>query len=863
MKRLSRRENGLLSILVVLSLLVLVGGLLPEPDLDGWLGAILGPVLAALHRGPYSELVDLVSGLATVIGLVVAFKQSGAAEPSSDGGTRQDRPVPPLAPAVAPPPAVPPSPYATSRFAFRHQVERDFLGRETELAWLDRAWAAGLHIVSIVAWGGVGKTALVAHWLHTRFFARDFRPIAGLPGPDAYFDWSFYDQGTVPAEDSRAARVGSVGSFFERALVHFGDPDPNRPGQGERLAGLVQARRTLFVIDGLEPLQAPPDSARPGRLLDPDLETFIRALLQRNPELLVITSRQALPDLEGAAALCDQRDLHELARANAIRLLRQFQVTGTEDELAAACERFSCHALSLTLLGRFLFDAHGGDIRCIDQIDLHSADRATPDRHRTAWKVLAAYENWLCPPQSARASAPRPAGGWAWSAAGRTWRRIAGALRGRRNPQAATAARARRRTLAVLRLTGLFDRPASPDCLAALRAAPSIRGLTDALTGLDEDGWRALLRGLERARLIRLSAHAGGALGLDAHPLVRDYFAEQLRLQRPAAFAAAHARLFEHLCAATPHRPDDLAGLQPLYQAVRHGCLAGRQQEACDKVYVERILRGTGNDGFYSQNKLGAIGANLGAVAAFFDAPWGRVSPNLAEPDRAWLLNEAAVLLRALGRLTEALGPMRVCGETEVQVERWKNAAIGYSNLSELEITLGRLPDAVTDARAAVAHADRSGDAFQRMSKRTAAADALHQSGETAEAGRLFAEAERMQREWQPQYPLLYSLGGFRYCDWLLAPAERAAWRVLGGAGFQPAIRTAATAQPAGPPVPDPATAANPPVPRYPIPRPPPTRTDWPRPTRSRPVLKWSGGRRPRLWWQKRMAGSSTSPSTT
>ncbi len=34
-----------------------------------------------------------------------------------------------------------------------------------------------------------------------------------------------------------------------------------------------------------------------------------------------------------------------------------------------------------------------------------------------------------------------------------------------------------------------------------------------------------------------------------------------------------------------------------------------------------------------------------------------------------------------------------------------------------------------------------------------------------------------MQAEDQPQYPLLYSVRGFRYCDLLLAPAERAAWQ--------------------------------------------------------------------------------------
>ena len=109
--------------------------------------------------------------------------------------------------------------------------------------------------------------------------------------------------------------------------------------------------------------------------------------------------------------------------------------------------------------------------------------------------------------------------------------------------------------------------------------------------------------------------------------------------------------------------------------------------------------------------------------------------------------------------------------------EDWKNAAIYASNLSELELTLGRLPDAVADARRSITHADQSGDAFERMVRRTTAADALHQSGQRAEAGELFAEAERMQQENQPEFDLLYSLQGFRYCDWHLVPAERAAWQ--------------------------------------------------------------------------------------
>ncbi len=589
----------------------------------------------------------------------------------------------------------------------------------------------------------MGKTALLSQWIQTRFIEQQWQDADGRPALLAYFDWSFYDQGTRALGEGDAVRTGSVGDFFEQALTFFGEKPENlgKPGKGARLAHLVRQQRTLLILDGLEPLQHPLGSPMAGRLLDPDLLDLILGLAQSNPGLCVLSSRQALADLDGLGGRAARReDLDDLPRAVAVSLLRKLQITGTDRELEDACEQFGCHALSLTLLGRFLFDAHHGDIRRIDRIrDLERADRLTrEDRHRTAWKVLEAYEVWL---SRARADGD-PA------------------------------------TLAVLRLTGLFDRVATADCLDALRADPVIPGLTEAVHAMDRDEWNILLRRLERAHLIKLrvAADDGEALAIDAHPLVREYFARQLRDRRPEAFRAAHSRLFDHLCATTAYRPDTLAGLQPLYQAVTHGCLAGRHREACDKVYVDRILRGTGDDGAYSMTKLGAFGADLGAVAAFFEEPWCRLTPNLSESDQAWLLNAAAVCLRALGRLTEAVEPMRKGMERRVKSENWKEAAISASNLSELEATLGRLDKAEADGRRAIDFADRSGDDFEKVDERTIVADALHQAGKRADAEALFAEAERMQAQWQPDLPRLYSLQGFRYADWLLAPAERVAW---------------------------------------------------------------------------------------
>jgi len=68
------------------------------------------------------------------------------------------------------------------------------------------------------------------------------------------FGWSFYRQGS-------SGETSSADEFLDAALGWLGDPDP-RIGtaweKGERLAKLVAHRRTLLVLDGLEPLQNPP-----------------------------------------------------------------------------------------------------------------------------------------------------------------------------------------------------------------------------------------------------------------------------------------------------------------------------------------------------------------------------------------------------------------------------------------------------------------------------------------------------------------------------------------------------------------------------------------------------------------------------
>ena len=325
----------------------------------------------------------------------------------------------------------------------------------------------------------------------------------------------------------------------------------------------------------------------------------------------------------------------------------------------------------------------------------------------------------------------------------------------------------------VLRILGLFDRPAPDGALRAVAEEPGIAGLTEHLAG-QPGALEAGIAELRELGLVERAHHEGHegdsrAQELDCHPHVRDHWGALLLRAAPEAWREGNRRLFEWFQGQAEQRPDTVAEMEPLFRAVGHGVAAGEVGHAQYDLYFTRIGRGSEH---YLTNKLGAFAANLALLGAFFEEPWASPDPRLPEPDQAWLLNKAGFALRALGRLADAVEPMRAGQRRSEEQEDWKGAAVDAGNLSELLLVLGRAEEAEQAARQAVEHADRSGDGFQRMGSRTTHANALARLGRQAEARALFEQAEAMQTESQPQYPLLYSLQGYLYCDLLLAAGE-------------------------------------------------------------------------------------------
>src|SRR6202047_4894319 len=246
-----------------------------------------------------------------------------------------------------------------------------------------RAWAdSQVNVVSVVAWAGVGKSTLVNHWLR-RLAADQYR------SANLVFGWSFYRQGTSGA-------ASSADEFLDAVLAWFGDPDP-RVGtaweKGERLAKLIANRRTLLVLDGLEPLQNPP-GPQEGRVREPSLQALLRELAAFNRGLCVITTRLPVTDLadhERTSAL--RHDLEHLRSEAGAKLLRALSVQGPEEELRNASDEFGGHCLALTLLGSYLTDAYQGDICWRQEVSTQLTQDIRQGVH--ARKVMETYQSWL------------------------------------------------------------------------------------------------------------------------------------------------------------------------------------------------------------------------------------------------------------------------------------------------------------------------------------------------------------------------------------------------------------------------------------------------------------------------------------
>lgn len=243
-------------------------------------------------------------------------------------------------------------------FATRYPLQRSFIGRSEERALLTEWWRRGdPPLLALLGLGGVGKSALAWVWLLSDVYGRKL-PDSGpeppehtpspveSPRPEGVFWWSFHEQ------------ESNFVAFLDTALIYAsaGTVDPATYGSPRRktavLLNLLQQRRLLLVLDGLERELYSPSSTR-GRLqeIHGDFLKGLASLPMRSRT--VLTSRYLPPELKGLGG-CRSLELRGLDPADAEEFLYRQGVQGSRAEIQALGKRYAYHPLSLSLLADYI-----------------------------------------------------------------------------------------------------------------------------------------------------------------------------------------------------------------------------------------------------------------------------------------------------------------------------------------------------------------------------------------------------------------------------------------------------------------------------------------------------------------------------
>lgn len=405
-------------------------------------------------------------------------------------------------------------------------------GRDKELVVLDQAWQnSQVNILQLLAFGGVGKSALVNAWLA-------HLSKSNYHGAKRVYAWSFYWQGS-------SSDIKSSGDFFiEHALNWFGDPDAveGTPwAKAGRLVKLIRASKTLLILDGLEPLQHPPGK-KAGQIDNPAVALLVKELAFENPGLCLITSRIGVADLSSYEnGRIRTKHVGHLSSESSILLLRTMGIFGSAEDFGKVTKYYSGHALSLSLLAGYLTAVHRGSISKYRELNSLLDDQSQGDHARD---LMQAYLDWF-----------------------------SGSIE-----------------CELLYLIAMFDRGVSFLDLKKLCVSVPIDGLTAALSCFTDAQWLYAIKLLCDSRIITQEFQSDCVV-LDCHPLVRDFMAEKLSTNSSEIWRAGNHAIFSFLQSIAVDDPKTMAELEPLFRAVIHGAKASCYEEAFD-VYFHKIKKG-------------------------------------------------------------------------------------------------------------------------------------------------------------------------------------------------------------------------------------------------------------------------------
>lgn len=446
-------------------------------------------------------------------------------------------------------------------------------------------------------------------------------------GAKNIFLWSFYSQG------SEEDRQVTATEFLLEACKFFKIKKIPKTAyeQGRELANIISKERAILILDGLEPLQYSLEDI--GRIKDNGLEVLLKRLSRQNNGLVIITSRIKLSKVEHKYI-----ELDKLKNYEGAQLLKSFELNGTQEELEKISNDFDGHALALKLLGSYTKVVLGKNITRINEIQFLTDDKTDASKHAT--RMLNSYKKYLN-----------------------------GTVE-----------------LDILKLLGFFDRVISFEAIDILKNKPLIENINDKLINISEVDWKYALSKLKELHLISNDSKV-----LDTHPLVREYFSKSIFEDYNNSYTKGHHRLYKYY-EKLPEKeyPDSVEEMEPLFQAIYHGCKSNMYNEVYRDLYQDRISRGRSN---YLTDKLSRFDLVLKILSSFFVIPFSKVEEDINPVYKDAIMGNVAYVLSTLGKNKKALKIIVATLESSLKEQQYELLIRNVNNIMDINILMGKFEE--------------------------------------------------------------------------------------------------------------------------------------------------------------------------
>ncbi len=577
--------------------------------------------------------------------------------------------------------------------------EPNFVGRNEYLNTITEWYKhPDVHIGALLSWGGEGKSSIARKW----YDSLEENSIK----PEGIFWWGFY------RNNSLDRFLDSLLGYLVQGRINLNEMK-SAWAKVDKINELIQEAEYLIILDGLEEMQKGEERGPEfGCMSHKELSEILTSLADSKAKgLSLLSTRYPLTDMKNWKGTSYQaKDVESLSIEDGRLLFEKIGVDGDKNDIDAVIEEYKAHALSLTLLAKYLVEDFKGDITKTKSIPpFHSDKEAGGKAHR----ILLWYARQLS-----------------------------------------------REQLAFMKIFSLFRTAVNQRDFEGVFRGEMETSINNPLREMTLFSFKRMADNLYDRRLII----KGRDDTYTAHPLIKNYF-ESIFEEDDKKLC--HRRIYQYIDTYAPEKPETFEEMQPLFEQVYHGCKAGMYDETFDDIYYQKVQRG---QEFFLTWKLGAWETNLSLISNLFqDKDFYRKPLVLKPPNKSYLINTAGASMHCLGRLKEAEGLYRNKIDLDISQEDWENASVGYQNLGLLQILMGKLLEAKKHFKEAIQSSKNIMSEKQERYATSYFAYILFLIGDMDNASIEFERAGELERKHDPSVRYLYSSRGVCYADFLLA----------------------------------------------------------------------------------------------